>query len=191
MQETSPFKAVLIGLFAMTVAGFGLYWFVAALIDKLASVQGDLSKALVASSATIVIAAITVVLGKLWEQRLKTREDIRAKKIPVYEKQIETFFSVFMSEKISGKKISERDLMKAFTAFSEKLIVWGSADVIQAWVKFRTTKFDGADGLKVMDELFLAIRKDLGNDSSKLKNHELLRLFVNDLDENGTPPKLP
>ena len=191
MQEPSPFKAVLIGLFALTVAGFGLYWFVAALIDKLASVQGDLSKTLVASSATIIIAVITLVVGKVWEQKLKTREDIRAKKIPVYEKQIETFFSVFMSEKISGKKISERELMKAFTAFSEKLIVWGSSEVIQAWVNFRTIKHEGAQGLKMMEELFLAIRKDLGNDSSQLKNHELLRLFVNDLDENGDPPIEP
>ena len=178
-------------MFALTVAGFGLYWFVAALIDKLASVQGDLSKTLVASSATIIIAVITLVVGKVWEQKLKTREDIRAKKIPVYEKQIETFFSVFMSEKISGKKISERELMKAFTAFSEKLIVWGSSEVIQAWVNFRTIKHEGAQGLKMMEELFLAIRKDLGNDSSQLKNHELLRLFVNDLDENGDPPIEP
>jgi hypothetical protein len=183
MQSPSPFKAVLIGLFAIAALGFGLYWFVAALIDKLASVQGDLSKTLVASSATIIISVLTLVVGKVWEQKLKTREEIRAKKIPVYEKQIETFFSVIMSEKISGEKVSERDLMKAFAAFSEKLIVWGSADVIRAWVKFRTTKFDGAEGLKMMDDFFLAIRNDLGNDSSKLKNRELLQLFVNDLDE--------
>jgi hypothetical protein len=188
MKEPSPFRDVAVGIITLAAVAFGLYLLVAALIDKLASIEGDLSKTLVTSSVTVIIAVFTLVGGKLYEQRLKIREDIRARKIPVYEKQIETFFAVFMGDKIGGRKLSERELAKAFTAFSEKLIVWGSSEVIQAWVKFRTTKMDGTEGLKVMQDLFLAIRKDLGNDASKLKNHELLRLFVNDLDENGNPP---
>lgn len=189
MKESTLFKDVLIGLFVIAAIGFGLYWFASALIDKIAGIEGDLGKTLVTSSVTILLAVISLVVGKLWEQRLKIRDDIRARKIPVYEKQIETFFSVIMAEKIKGKKINERELAKAFTEFSEKLIVWGSSDVIQAWVKFRTTKFEGAQGLRIMQDLFLAIRKDLGNDTSKLKDGELLRLFVNDLDESGNLPE--
>jgi hypothetical protein len=190
MKESSPIRDIAIGLATLAIAGAGLYWFIALLIDKIASIEGDLGKTLVTTSATILLAVLSLVGGKLWEQRLKIRDDIRSRKIPVYEKQIATFFSAIMSEKIKGKKISDRELAKAFTEFSEKLIVWGSSEVIQVWVKFRTTKFEGAEGLKTMEDLFLAIRKDLGNDNANLKNHELLRLFVNDLDANGNPPEV-
>lgn len=192
MKESTRFKDVLLGLFVIATIGFGVYWFASALIDKIAGIEGDLGKTLVTSSVTILLAVISLIGGKLWEQKLKIREDIRAKKIPVYEKQIETFFSVFLAEKVGGEKPADGEIAKAFMHFTEKLIIWGNSDVIKAWVNFRLNKWDESSGetsLKLMEDLFLAIRKDLGNDSKNLANHELIRLFVNDLD-TVVPPKL-
>jgi hypothetical protein len=192
MKKLNDFFAVIWGVILMVVVlavfGFGIYWFVAALIDKIASVEGDLGKTLVTSSVTILIAVISLVGGKLYEQKLKIREDIRLKKIPVYEKLIGTFLSVVMQDKLKKKKITEQELAAAFVEFSEKLMIWGSSDVIKAWVKFKKVGTEGHAALYAIEVLFLAIRKDLGNDVSLLKNHELLHLFVNDLDQNGNPP---
>ena len=166
----------------------GLYFFVAAVLDKLNSLNSDLGKAIVAGAVTLFAAVVTVVGGKIWEQRVKIQQDVREKRLPVYEKQIETFFSVLFAEKAGNEKPSEQDIQKAFMAFTEKLIVWGSPEVIKAWSAFRLHDWTSAKPvdafLKV--ELFLrAIRRDLGNSNSGLPPGELMRLFVNDMPAIG------
>jgi len=111
--------------------------FLSLLIDKLSSVQSDLAKTLITASATILVAAITLVAGKLWEQRLRIRDEIRAKKIPIYEKHIHTFFEILYAEKFTGKPADPQKQVRAFAEFAELAIIWGSSDVIKSWAAFR------------------------------------------------------
>lgn len=172
--------SVLVFLFAL---GWGILQFISLLLDKLASVQSDLSKALIAASTTILAAVITLVAGKIWEQRLKIRDEIRAKKIPIYEKHIATFFKVFFAPKIGGRQLDQKEIATAFAAFSEQMITWGSSDVIKAWNNFRGLDSSATEQKRIdtLEGIFRAIRKDAGNPVWDLPKGELLRLFVNDV----------
>ena len=180
----------------MFALGWGVYLFVAALLDKLSSVQSELAKAIIAASATVLAAVIALVAGKIWEQRLKIRDEIRAKKIPIYEKHIATFFRIFFAPKITGKQPDQKELVAAFAAFSEQMITWGSSDVIKAWNEFRSLDHAATPPKEQIDRLegiFMAIRKDVGNDVRSLQKGDLLRLFLNDdhkslpATKDGTP----
>ncbi len=176
---------LLITLGAVFAIGYGVLQFVSALIDKLNSISGDLSKALVAAGITIVTAVVTLVIGKVWEQKVKIRQEIREKKIPVYEEQIETFFTAMFAAKFGGIEAKEQDLAKAFVSFSQKLVIWGGADVIKAWCKFRNHDWQASTPMQsfgTLEAFVKAIRSELGNDSSSLNNGELLKLFINDYD---------
>jgi len=183
MKTTSIIHLLAAALVFLFAIGWGVYIFIAAILDRLNSMQSDLAKAIIAASASVLVAAISFVAGKLWEQRLKIRDEIRAKKIPIYEKHIATFFKIFFAPKLGGKQPDPKEHMAAFAAFAEQLITWGSSDVIKAWGNFRalnhaaTTPHEQIDKL---EGLFMAIRKDVGNDVRSLKRGDLLRLFVTD-----------
>jgi hypothetical protein len=150
--------------------------------------QADLTGVIIGAAATILGAAITVVVGKLWEQHLKIRDELRARKAPIYERHIATFFKIFFAHKITGKAADQKELLADFAAVAEQMIVWGSADVIKAWNNCRAALQSGGagqEGIDRLEDVFMAIRKDLGNDDRDMKKGEVLRLFVNDLPPAG------
>ena len=66
-----------IGVVLLGILGLGVYFFVSALLTKLNAVSSDLAKAIVAGAVTAFAAIVTVVLGKIWEQRTKIQADLR------------------------------------------------------------------------------------------------------------------
>lgn len=183
MDDKQQSVNMFVSLLVVGLLGLGVYWLITAIIDKLNSVDSDLGKALVTGGVTVSVAVVSLVIGKLWEQQVKIQQDIREKKIPVYEKQIEIFFSIMFAEKYGGKKPTEDELGKAFQDFTEKLIIWGSAEVIQAWLAFRLHDWQNSntvEGFLKVEILLKAIRKDLGNSNSNLAVGDITKLFVND-----------
>ena len=181
------FKSLFLALMLIFALGWGVYLFLAALIDKVNSIPSDLGKTLIASSVTILVAVITLVAGKILEQRIRIREEIRAKKIPVYEKLIQTYFRIFYAPKTGTTAPSQEELVSVFADFAQNMIVWGSCDVIRAWNEFRTAQFDQKDMKKNLDRMetfFRAVRRDIGNDVRCLKQGDLVSLFVNDYHQN-------
>lgn len=179
-------------LVCLSVTLYLLTWGILKLLD---SVEDDLSKAIIAGSVAVLGSAFTLVFGKLWEQRIKIQDEIRAKKVPIYEAHVSTFFKIFFGHRDSTKpptevelKKIERENVKAFEAFAEQMVTWGSSDVIKAWVDFK--KLDSMqeakpdEKLEILENLFRSIRKDLGNDVRSLKRLDLLRMFVNGLPDD-------
>ena len=183
MNDKQQPVSIFISLLVVGLLGLGVYWLITALFDKLNSVDSDLGKALVTGGATVSIAVVSLVFGKLWEQKVKIQQDIREKKIPVYEKQIAIFFSILFAGKYGEQKPTENELGKAFQDFTEKLIIWGGAEVIQAWLAFRLHDWQNSktvEGFLKVEALLKAIRKDLGNSNSNLAVGDITKLFIND-----------
>jgi hypothetical protein len=67
------------------------------------------------------------------------------------------------------------------------MIVWGSDSVLRAFGEFRIASLKQPEGLiqlmAALEDLMLAIRKDLGYKNAKIVRGDLLRLFINDLAE--------
>ncbi|MDZ7616964.1 MAG: hypothetical protein U1E05_08170 [Patescibacteria group bacterium] len=182
----------MVALGVVALLGLGVYFFIAAVIDKLNALNSDLGKAIVAGAVTVAAAIITLVVGKVWEQRVKIQQEVREKKVPVYEKQIETFFAVMFAQKTGAKAASPEELQKAFLAFTEKLIIWGSPEVIKAWSAFRLHDWQNTTpqaGFLKLEAFIRAIRADLGGSNSGLPDGELMRLFINDLPGGGSGPQ--
>jgi hypothetical protein len=190
MNDKQQPLSLLISLLVVGMLGWGGYQIITALIDKLNSVDSDLGKAFITGGVTVFIAVVSLVIGKIWEQKIKINADIREQKIPMYEKQISIFFSIIFAEKYGDKKPTENEIGKAFQDFTEKLIIWGSAEVIQAWIEFRVYDWQNSnsiEGFLKVENLLKAIRKDLGNSNYQLKNGDILKLFINDFNPELLP----
>ncbi len=189
METKNQIQSVLIGLVIFFSIGFGMYFFISSLIDKLASVDSDISKALIGAGVTIFAATLTIVGGKLLEQKIKIKQEVRLKKVPIYEEQMEVIFKILFASKKGNKNMKEAEIVKAFTKFTEKLIIWGGSEVIKAWQEFRTHSWEDSDknqgikGFMIFEKFVLALRKDLGNENKQLEDGDLLKMFINDFDE--------
>jgi uncharacterized membrane protein YfbV (UPF0208 family) len=141
-----------------------------------------------------VVAAFTTALfglSGLWyaQWHSKTRdiaENHRASKIKVYS----IFFDLvekFQAEEITNEEIEKENfpdwLKKDFTELNRGLILWASPNVITAWLEFRTISTSGGNIVLAMDEMYKAIRKDLGNSNFGLKAGDLIRIGLKDPDE--------
>jgi hypothetical protein len=142
--------------------------------------QPELTGVIITASVAILVAVITAVAGKLYEQHLKILDELRTKKAPIYEKHLATFFKVLLAPKITGKPTNQEEAATAFAAVAEQMIVWGSPDVIKAWNNFNIGA-QTAQGTDLLEGIFKAMRKDLGHKDSDMSRGDLLRLFVNDL----------
>lgn len=174
------------GLVTVFILGCGAYFLFAACVDKLNTINSDLGKALIAGGLALVGSSIALVGGKLLEQRIKIRQEVRDRKVPVYEQQIAALFQTMFAAKRGEIQSAQSELEKAFLAFTEKLLIWGSSEVIQAWQAFRNhdwqNKSELVTGFLLLESFIKTLRTEIGNENSQLKDGDLLRLFINDFE---------
>ena len=151
---------------------------------------------------TITVAIITgflsivaIIVQRIWEKRYNKEQEIRNKKLPVYQKMINEFSLFFYNdpnlktkeekEKFQEEKINK--LVKFVADNNGELITWASDEVLKEWSLYRKIALSKEDqGMKLMfqtEKLFYAIRKDLGHKNKNLLTGDILRFFVNDIDE--------
>ncbi len=143
---------------------------------------------------SVAAALTTAFLGLLglgyaqWHSKSRDiAESHRASKIEVYS----IFFDIvekFQHGKIKDEEFADGNvpdwLRKDFTKLNRGLILWASPGVITGWLRFRRITGSGSGNiLLAMDQLYKAIRKDLGNSNMGLKVGDLIRIGLKDPDE--------
>ncbi len=174
-----------LGFLLLSLIGWGIYLFVAALVSTLASMQSDIAVAIVAAGSAIIVSVFSLVMSKRFEAMAVVRQELRAKKTPIYETIVKTLLKVHFAEKIGEKPPTEQELMQFFTTVTEQLIVWGSDEVFLEFRAFRMGSIKGARPIDIMfqyEKILAAIRKDLGHKNKGFKPGTILGMWVNDID---------
>jgi hypothetical protein len=189
-METSPqtkqtWWSIIVGFALLAIFVWLFYVGVRALFMWLGGIQSPVAIAIIAGSLAATASIVSLTISKHLEARAAIRQEHRARKSPVYEELIGLFFRVLYAEKLGQQPPTEQELVQAFVPLTQKLMVWASDDVIKAYAAFRRAglgqpKPSPLDIMRVQEDLFLAIRRDLGHDSRKLPRGTLLRLFIND-----------
>lgn len=133
--------------------------------------------AVITAGATIYAAIKT----KSAERIKEIEQELRKQKAPIYEE-----FSEFILGKVLNNKASEDEMKEFVIKFSQKMLVWGGDNVINAWVDFR--KNVGNENFQyqvlfLIENVLFAIRSDMGHLNKGLKQGDLLTLFVNDMEK--------
>lgn len=186
-----PIRAFLISLAVLAGLGYGAYWGLSRLVAQLAAVTSDLGKAIVAAGATVVVATISLVFGKIWEQRVKLQEEVRQRKLPVYEAHLKFMFETLFASKEEKNDGTPKpdgpspELVAAFQTFTGQILVWGGPNVIKTWTAFRLHQWGEKpplEGFLKFEAFIKALREELGNRNTNLADGDLLKLFLNDFD---------
>ena len=180
---------VIISLVVLAGLVWGLYTVGANLFVYPMMLNPNVAASIIAASATVLMATLSVLLSKYLEIRALVFKEHRDKKIPIYEDLIRFFFRVMFQSK-KGKPLSESDMLNFFEGFVAKVTVWGSDDVVKAFGDFkrRAPEIQAGDDPKeiifLSEKLLFAIRRDLGHKNKNLKQGDLLSLFITDIDKH-------
>ncbi|WP_429845308.1 hypothetical protein [Brevibacillus sp. FIR094] len=174
-----------LGLIASVV--IGIYYLFKTAWTTFMSLDPPVSAALITGSVTALVAVLSLILTKLYERKKEIEQSHRTNKLPLYEEFISFYFKLLMSSK-TGQPVSEAEMIEFHTKFTQKLILWGSDDVISAYANFRRvylnlSKYPPNELLLQFEKIMLALRKDTGHKNKKLNTGDLLSLFVNDIDD--------
>lgn len=82
--------------------------------------------------------------------------------------------------------------MQFMAEITQELVIWGSDDMLNAFYDFRNKSIENSyekignsynpyNTLFAVEDLLLAIRKDLGHKNKKVSRGRILGLFINDL----------
>ena len=187
-KKLLPVLSFALGLTLISGAAYalflGLRWFARIFLQ----LNPNVAAAIVAGSATVGVSVLTVLLSKWLEARANLVKEHRERKTPIYEDLLQFMFRFLMDDKLHSAP-KEQESLKWFSSFTQKIMVWGSDEVLSAFVKFRHSainpdpKADPIDGILNVERLILAIRKDLGHKNKGLHKGDILALFVNDIYE--------
>jgi hypothetical protein len=174
-MKRGPIFRFIAATVALAALGLAAWAFVRAAIDEPAVVGS-------------VVTVVGGFLGVQWQQRRVERDRLaqarRDEIAPTYKQLIEWFRTAGDAD----KPTSEQE--EFFVDLQNKLLLFGPAPVLQAWASgMRTVEAGEEDGdpkkpILAYAEILKAIRADLGHDDSNLANRDLLRVFINDIDEH-------
>ncbi len=176
---------------SLVVAAGLVVLIVTSILRALDAVQSQIATAIVAGSVTIALSVLGVVITKSYERRAALERDSRTKRIPVYEDFVGFVFRLFQQGKPHTKKMTEAEMVKVLLECTQKLAVWSSDEVLREFGRFRTLAVQQEKAVNppdtvmfALEDLMFAIRRDLGYKNAGLRRGDLLRLFINDIDEH-------
>jgi PIN domain nuclease of toxin-antitoxin system len=182
-------KTIVLGVILICVS-YIIWLIVPHLWNIFNGLQKEVAAAIIAASSTILVSVLSLTIGKYYEKKRTIELEIRNKKIPMYEEFVDFLFKLLMNRKLTGKDLNEKEMLQFFVSFTQKLLVWGSDEVVTHWsvyrkllVKVQEGTVDTKSSMIQLEKLLYAIRKDTGHKNKKFNRGDILGLFINDVDK--------
>ncbi|MHA2855499.1 hypothetical protein ACXZ7E_16000 [Paenibacillus lautus] len=188
MKQTNSKTIAVVGIAIIAVILIGIILIIYSFTKLFFSIEKEVSAAIIATMGTILVSVFSVIYTKYLEKKRMIEQELRDKKLPMYELFVNYWFDLMYKKKLTGKAMEEKEMVAFFKEFTQGLLVWGSDGVISKWSDFRVKMVNNKDGFNErfiieFEELLLEIRKDTGHKNTKLKKGELLGLFINDIEK--------
>lgn len=154
-------------------------------VDWLASLASKLDAVVIVSLITGSVSIIGVLISSIIAKRIeykKSRQEYLAKKREEpYGQFVDMVYKIQQNTK-KPNSYTEAQMLTDLSKFSRQITLWGSARVVNKWVKFRENSSNpglAQKNLLLMEEIMNEMRKDLG--LKKVKKGNLLAFFINDI----------
>ncbi len=142
------------------------------------------------------LAFISVIIGKYLENKYNVNNNIREERQKIYIEFLDWLINNVLYDEISKNKNIIKELRKQ----QKYMTIYASDKVLKAWADFKdsamksesnksglskeeSTKFYLKNEAPKIEDLILAIRKELGYKNKNLKRYDILKLYINDLDK--------
>lgn len=165
-----------LGFVLLVTIGYFLFKVIEASFSLLQSVDPTVGAAIVAAVATVMVGPYTQYVLK----KRQIDDAHREKKIQIYEEFMKMAADHLAqeNENLKQKMIPQEKVIEFFYRFKTDLILRGSPQVIKAIAKFELVSSESGDVLGAVDEIYRAMRRDVGLSNFGLKHKELVGVYL-------------
>lgn len=175
-----------VGLPLLAAIGYGAWQLMIAFVSAITAASSEVTAAIVGSMATILVGIGVVLLGQAHEKKRSREEAHRLKKIEIYQGFIDMISRMIgaTNENLDIKGPEMPELTAYLFKYKSELLLWGSPRVIKSQINFESESSSGNTKklFRAVNEMYLAIREDIGLSNSGLSDLELVKLY---LDKNA------
>ena len=184
------FKALLVIAGIVAIAAFGIGIVIKTAGESLVTffqALGSLDTAIIVALITGAVSVLTVIVGGIASNVQRENYYLRQHREVPYQKLIEMVYKMTAKAR-DDSAYTQDELMRDFNEFSQALTLWGSPKAIKLWTSWRLASTRGKQSLNprellfAVEEVVLQLRRDMGQKRG-LKKGDLLKLFINDVDE--------
>lgn len=180
---------VVIGIVLIGFLLFGFWEAVAYFIALLSAASPEVAAAVIGGMFTALVGIIAALLAHR-SARIRASDDAhRVKKVEIYRDFLEIVARQMANEndKVSIKPLKESELIKFLVSFRSDIMLWGSPSVINAFRNFNVQcQTGGISMFNAVDNLYRAIRKDIGLNNWGLEQNALVKMYLSDPNELDT-----
>lgn len=173
MKKTA---SLIFGLTFLATFVWGISWLASQIWGQFKLLDPQISIGILTAATTVIVATLTVVLGKYYERMKDIEAHYRVKKTEIYDEFLCEFFKLFHSNE--GE---DHDLVPFLREWQRKMILWGGQDVLSKYIVWMTHLKSGVPDARtmfLMEDFFLEIRKDLGHKNNKLARGTFVHLIL-------------
>ncbi len=162
--------------------------------------SNDVKTATIAGMLTVLASVISVLVAKDRERRIEAEHVLRERKARIYS-EFMRLTSALMAGQDPAKAVApEGDVIRKLAAWAYQFLIWAPDRVLRQFVVFRRVmartqneQVPPAVVLLAMEELYRAIRQDIGHKNAGLAPGDLLAVFINEFAGYATaaPPAQP
>jgi len=183
MEDMKKRLPTILGIAALGVLAWVLYWLIGGVWDQFKQLDPKVSVALVTASTTVIVATLTVVLGKYYERKKDIEAHYREKKTEIYDEFLKEFFDLFYSEEGDNSKPEKKEekMVSFLREWQRKMILWGGQGVLAKYIQWMGHLKKGDPDAQTMfmtEEFFREIRKDLGHKNFQLPKGTFVHLIL-------------
>lgn len=162
----------------------GIVYGIFLLTETLSSASPEVTAAIVGGMATVLVGISVVLLSQTHERKRASIEAHRLKKVAIYQAFIDMIARMIgaTNQQLFVKEPNSKELAQYLFKYKSEILLWGSPEVIKAQIKFEqiSEQTSNIKRLIAVNNLYLAIREDIGLSYSGLNNFELVKLYLDD-----------
>lgn len=145
---------------------------------------------------TGLLAFVSVPIGKYFENRYNIKNKIREERQKVY---IE-FLNWLIKNVLYAEVTNNKNIIEELREQQKYMTIYASDNVLKAWSDFKTSAMNSEQNKKGLtkeettkyyleneapkiEDLILAIRKELGYKNKNINQYDILKLYINDINK--------
>lgn len=181
METFKKILSICFGLSLLIGLVLLIAWSLKSFFALITSLPKEVAAALIAGAATVIVATMTVMIGRHYERKKELDALYRDKKTEIYDEFLREFFDQFFGNNEKNADQVEKNLVPFLREFTRKLVLWSGPEVLESFIEWKEHLAKGTPDAKsiFLTEKFLsAIRTDLRHTNKGLRKGFFARLFL-------------